>query len=102
MGNGFQLVRLEEAGAVGFKREMQKAFQYGYEVEFGPCAEVILPEEDIDRSLNALTELYRMHFPDWLVAFQVSQEEFLECLLPILIIVACWQYMQHRKRLTGF
>ena len=53
MGNGFQLVRLEEAGAVGFKREMQKAFQYGYEVEFGPCAEVILPEEDIDRSLNA-------------------------------------------------
>ena len=56
----------------------------------------------IDRSLNALTELYRMHFPDWLVAFQVSQEEFLECLLPILIIVACWQYMQHRKWLTGF
>lgn len=56
----------------------------------------------IDRSLNVLTELYKMHFPDWLIALQVSQEEFLECLLPILIIVACWQYMQHRKWLTGF
>ena len=56
----------------------------------------------IDRSLNVLTELYKMHFSDWLVALQVSQEEFLECLLPILIIVACWQYMQHRKWLSGF
>ena len=58
---------------------------------------VLAVSKCIDRSLNVLTELYHMHFPDWLVALQVSQEEFLECLLPILIIVACWQYMQRGK-----
>ena len=63
---------------------------------------VLAVSKCIDRSLNVLTELYEMHFTDWLVAFQVSQEEYLECLLPVLIMVACWQYMQRRKGLAGF
>ena len=63
---------------------------------------VLAVSKCIDRSLNVLTELYGMHFTDCLVALQLSQEEFLECLLPVLIIVASWQYMQRRKWLTGF
>lgn len=35
-----------------YKRDMQEAFQRGYEDAFGPAAEEILPEGDIDRSLN--------------------------------------------------
>lgn len=51
----------------------------------------------LDRSLNVLTELYQMHFPEWLVALQTSQEEFLECLLPVLIIVVLVQYKRSRN-----
>lgn len=35
-----------------FKCEMQEAFQYGYESECGKIEEPILPEDDIDESLN--------------------------------------------------
>ena len=47
-----QLIRLEETDLPEFKKEMQKAFQYGYETEFGPCEDAVLPEEDIERSLK--------------------------------------------------
>ena len=53
MPDDFMLTPLENTELPEFKREMQRAFQLGYEAEFGPCAEPILPEEDIDRSLNA-------------------------------------------------
>ena len=52
MTDKVQLIRLEEADLPEFKREMQKAFQYGYEAAFGPCEDAVLPEEDIDRSLK--------------------------------------------------
>lgn len=32
---------------------MQEAFQFGFETEFGKCEETILPEKDINDSLNA-------------------------------------------------
>lgn len=32
---------------------MQEAFQYGYGIEYGKSEELILPEEDINHSLNA-------------------------------------------------
>ena len=48
----FQLGRLTQREIVEFKREMQKAFQYGYEIEFGRCDVPILPEEDIDQIWN--------------------------------------------------
>ena len=53
MKDPFQLVPLKNEELAEFKREMQKAFQLGYEQEFGPCKEAVLPEEDIDRSLNS-------------------------------------------------
>ena len=52
MKNDFQLIRLNEGDTAEFKHEMQKAFQYGYELEFGPCSGMVLPETDIDRSLR--------------------------------------------------
>ena len=52
MTDKVQLIRLKEADLPEFKREMQKAFQYGYEAAFGPCEDAVLPEEDIDRSLK--------------------------------------------------
>ena len=47
------LKKLGPADLAAFKRAMQDAFQYGYENEFGPTPETILPERDIDQSLNA-------------------------------------------------
>ena len=49
----FQLLPLEKGDTPEFKHEMQKAFQCGYEAEYGPCRETILPERDIDQSLHA-------------------------------------------------
>ena len=49
----FHLIRLPENDHAEFKREMQKAFQTGYEAQFGPCEKPVLPEEDIDQSLYA-------------------------------------------------
>ena len=48
-----RLIRLDAGDLAEFKREMQQAFQLGYEAEFGPCPEPVLPETDIDRSLAA-------------------------------------------------
>lgn len=46
------LVPLKTENIEMFKRDMQEAFQYGYETECGPSEELILPEKDIDESLN--------------------------------------------------
>lgn len=53
----------------------------------------------IDRSLGMIKETTGWRAPDWLVALQTSQEEFLELLLPILAIVALIQY---RRRIMQF
>ncbi len=53
MSDDFSLTPLNDAELPEFKREMQRAFQLGYEAEFGPCDKPILPEEDIDQSLEA-------------------------------------------------
>lgn len=47
------LVPLKAENIAMFKRDMQEAFQYGYETECGSSDELILPEKDIDDSLNA-------------------------------------------------
>lgn len=47
------LVPLKAENIAVFKRDMQEAFQYGYETECGSSDELILPEKDIDDSLNA-------------------------------------------------
>lgn len=47
------LVPLTNENIKAFKTDIQEAFQYGYEIECGASDEIILPEKDIDSSLNA-------------------------------------------------
>lgn len=48
----FILLPIDEADLPQYKSDMQEAFQKGFEEDFGKTDEVILPEEDIDRSLQ--------------------------------------------------
>lgn len=50
--NDFKLVPLANKDIPLFKTELQKAFQFGYEVEFGKCNEIIIPDKDIEESLQ--------------------------------------------------
>ncbi len=50
--NRFELIILDVKDYAEFTSEIQKAFQLGYEAEFGPCDTVILPEKDVAESLN--------------------------------------------------
>lgn len=47
------LVPLKNENVAEFKVDIQEAFQHGYEEECGTIDETILPEKDIDASLNA-------------------------------------------------
>ncbi len=48
----FKLVIVSEADLPNYKRDMQEAFQKGAEAEFSDLDAEVLPEKDIDRSLN--------------------------------------------------
>ena len=48
----FILLPIEKADLLQYKSDMQEAFQKGFEEAFGKTDKVILPEEDIDRSLQ--------------------------------------------------
>lgn len=47
-----ELKQLENKDLKEFKNDFQNAFQKGYEDYFGRTDEIILPESDIDKSLN--------------------------------------------------
>lgn len=47
-----KLIKLKSEDTQIFKNYMQEAFQFGYESVYGKSEELILPEQDIDRSLN--------------------------------------------------
>lgn len=49
----FSLLTVKTEELKQYKLNMQKAFQKGFEDVFGKTDEIILPEEDIDQSLNA-------------------------------------------------
>ena len=49
----FQLVYVEPKELTQYKSDMQEAFQKGFEDAFGKTDAVILPEKDIDQSVNA-------------------------------------------------
>ena len=51
---GFQLLPITAADLPRFKADMQEAFQKGFEDVFGAAEGIILPEKDIDRSLDAV------------------------------------------------
>ena len=48
----FELLPIMQSDMRVFKRDMQEAFQKGFEDVYGKTEEMILPEKDIDRSLN--------------------------------------------------
>lgn len=47
-----RLIKLREENISDFKKYMQEAFQYGYESVYGKDKNLVLPEKDIDDSLN--------------------------------------------------
>lgn len=47
-----ELILMSENHIAEFKKNVQCAFQKGFEDVFGKCEETILPEKDIDQSLN--------------------------------------------------
>ena len=49
----FELLVMEQSDIENFKHDIQEAFQKGFENVYGKTDEIILPECDIDRSLNA-------------------------------------------------
>ena len=48
-----ELILMSEDDIVEFKKNIQYAFQKGFEDVFGKCEEIVLPEKDIDHSLNS-------------------------------------------------
>lgn len=48
----FKLVEMEDKDIPTFKKEIQEAFQKGFEEVYGSTEVIILPEADIDQSLN--------------------------------------------------
>mgnify|MGYP003297722913 CR=1 FL=1 len=49
----FELFPMSENDIPVFKKDIQEAFQKGFEDVYGKIEEIILPEKDIDRSLDA-------------------------------------------------
>ena len=49
----FEIVKLSQEDIKTFKKDIQEAFQKGFELVYGKSDGVVLPEKDIDRSLNA-------------------------------------------------
>ena len=49
----FELLPITENDIKQFKTDIQEAFQKGFEDVYGKTDGIILPEKDIDRSLNA-------------------------------------------------
>lgn len=47
-----KLIKLKEEDVVNFKKYMQESFQYGYESVYGIDKSQVLPEKDIDESIN--------------------------------------------------
>lgn len=61
---------------------------------------VLITSKILDRSVNMIYELTGWMAPNWIVSIQLPQEEFLECLLPILVVIAIIQY-KHKMRLSN-
>ena len=48
----FMFVKVEDCDLEQYKKDMQEAFQKGFQEDFGKTEEIILPEDDINRSLT--------------------------------------------------
>lgn len=49
-----KLLPMAQTDIKNFKHDIQEAFQKGFEAVYGKTEGTILPEKDIDRSLNAV------------------------------------------------
>lgn len=49
----FKLDLLREEDLIQYKLDMQESFQKGFESKYGKTNAIVLPEQDIDSSLNA-------------------------------------------------
>ena len=49
-----RLLPMAQTDMKKFKHDIQEAFQKGFEAVYGETKDIILPEKDIDRSLNAV------------------------------------------------
>ncbi len=49
----FQLLTIENEDLEQYKVVLQEAFQKGFEEQFGKMDKIILPEKDIEQSLNS-------------------------------------------------
>ena len=45
-------MKVEDCDLEQYKKDMQEAFQKGFEEEFGKTEEVILPRKDVDKALQ--------------------------------------------------
>lgn len=48
----FSLVKINDVDLMQYKKDMQEAFQKGFEDVYGTTEDIVLPEKDIDCSLN--------------------------------------------------
>lgn len=60
----FIFVKVEDCDLEQYKKDMQEAFQKGYEDDFGKTEEIILPEEDINRCGFHIVEFWNEKNPD--------------------------------------
>lgn len=51
--NNIKLIPIKESDKEHFITDIQEAFQKGYEKEFGPCKDIILPRKDIQESFDS-------------------------------------------------
>lgn len=68
-----------------------------YAITLGIFFTVLVISKMIDRSVNMIYEMTGWMAPTWLIAIQLPQEEYLECLLPLLIIITIIQYDYSKK-----
>lgn len=63
---------------------------------------VLVISKICDRSLNMMTEMWGWQFDIWLKALVTAQEEFLECILPVLVMIGVLQYRESHEWKPGY
>ena len=77
----------------------------GYAVGVFVFLAVLVISKIFDRSLNMMHEMWGWHFDSWVEAMVTGQEKYLECILPLLVLVSFYQYrggIWHIMETSGF
>ncbi|RKS85965.1 hypothetical protein DES39_1383 [Orbus hercynius] len=70
--------------------------KYAYAISVLMFFIVLVVSKILDRSFNMINEITGWMAPRWMIAVQQPQEEYLECILPILIMIAVIQYIDKK------